>query len=302
MEHHSITLHGSALGGVAPFQPGLHLRVLVGAVVVHDQMQRHVVRHLAVDGLQERQPLAMSMLGRRQAEDLAIEVAEGREESDGPMAVVVVGSGADVADAERQPRLRSLESLALALLVAAKDQGSIRWIEVEADDVPELRLELGVLGDLERPCNVRLDVVAGPDPLDRSLGDPHSIGHGAHRPPPPSRGRRRRPSDDPLAHLRRNRRLAPPTRCICQASQAFLAEAFLPQSDDWAVDPDLTGRLLLAQASGTSQDDPSPAHLALSRGRACQDAFELQALFRRDGEGPNASCHAAMVAPLNRYV
>ena len=184
VEHHSITLHGSALGGVAPFQPGLHLRVLVGAVVVHDQMQRHVVRHLAVDGLQERQPLAMSMLGRRQAEDLAIEVAEGREESDGPMAVVVVGSGADVADAERQPRLRSLESLALALLVAAKDQGSIRWIEVEADDVPELRLELGVLGDLERPCNVRLDVVAGPDPLDRSLGDPHSIGHGAHRPPP----------------------------------------------------------------------------------------------------------------------
>ena len=58
-----------------------------------------------------------------------------------PVADVVVRLGADMAHPKGQSGLGSLQRLALALLVTAQNQGLLRGIEVESDDVPELCLE-----------------------------------------------------------------------------------------------------------------------------------------------------------------
>src|ERR671918_731867 len=57
--------------GIA-LQPGLHFRVLVGSVVVHDQMQRDIAGELGVDAAQEFQKLLMAMSLMAFADDLAL--------------------------------------------------------------------------------------------------------------------------------------------------------------------------------------------------------------------------------------
>ena len=49
---------------LVPLQPGLHVGVLVGGVVVQDQMDLEVARDLGVDGLEERQELLVAVSGR----------------------------------------------------------------------------------------------------------------------------------------------------------------------------------------------------------------------------------------------
>ena len=57
-----------------------------------------------------------------------------------------------------------LSRLALALLVAAQHQRAVRRLQVQADHVPELPVEVLVVGQLERPRHMRLDVVGAPQP------------------------------------------------------------------------------------------------------------------------------------------
>jgi hypothetical protein len=52
-------------------QPGAHLRVLVGSVIVDDQMQIEMFRGLAIDPLQETEPLLMPVLLGQQRDDFA---------------------------------------------------------------------------------------------------------------------------------------------------------------------------------------------------------------------------------------
>jgi hypothetical protein len=56
---------------------------------------------------------------------------------------------------ERQSKLRALQRLALALLVAVKHEGFGRRIEIEPDHDPEFGLEIGINGKLEDPGDVR---------------------------------------------------------------------------------------------------------------------------------------------------
>jgi hypothetical protein len=51
------------------------------------------------------------------------------------------------------------------------------WIDVQADDVPQLGRELGVLGELEPLDAMRLQAVPSPDPLHRAQADPGHLGH-----------------------------------------------------------------------------------------------------------------------------
>ncbi len=74
-------------------QPGLDVGVVVGAVVVEDQVHLEVLGDLAVDELQEGQELLVAVAGQAQAHDLAGGGIEGGEEGGGPVALVVVRHG-----------------------------------------------------------------------------------------------------------------------------------------------------------------------------------------------------------------
>ena len=79
-----------------------------------------------------------------------------------------MGHGAEPAPLQRQPRLRAVERLDLALLVDREDDGVGRRIDIEADDIPELVGELRVVRQLEGPDAVRRELVGIEDALDRA--------------------------------------------------------------------------------------------------------------------------------------
>jgi len=106
-----------------PFQPRHHFLVLVGAVVVDDQVQLLVLRRLAVDLLGEAQPFLVGVALFETGDDPSGRVVHAGERVELAMAAVVVGPGADMPDPQRQVALRTLQRLALRLLVAAHHHG-----------------------------------------------------------------------------------------------------------------------------------------------------------------------------------
>ena len=130
-----------AVAAVVPLRPGPHLGVLVGGVVVHDQVQAHPVGYLPVQAAQEVEPLPVGVPGGGLADDFAVQVGQRRKQGDGAVAPVVVGLGGAVAAQGGEAGLGALQGLALALLVAAQHQPPLRRVQVQPHHVPELLLE-----------------------------------------------------------------------------------------------------------------------------------------------------------------
>ena len=86
--------------------------------------------------------MAMPLLALRQ--HAARGDVERCEERRRPVPDVAVGHALDVPQAHRKTRLRSIESLDLALLVDAEDHRVIGRIEIEPDDVSNLLDEEGI--------------------------------------------------------------------------------------------------------------------------------------------------------------
>ncbi len=60
-------------------EPAFHSRMLVGGIVVDDQMELFVLGGLAFDQTQESQPLFVGMSGHASAHDAAVERVQGRK-------------------------------------------------------------------------------------------------------------------------------------------------------------------------------------------------------------------------------
>ena len=101
-----------------------------------------------------------------------------------------MGAGSHPVWPQGQPGLGPLQGLALAFFDATEHQRALGRIEVETDHVPEFRFEILVVGNLEGPRDVRLDVVGAPQALDRVMGYAFGFGHGAGGPLGPTRRRR----------------------------------------------------------------------------------------------------------------
>ena len=119
-----------------------HLRMLVGGVVVEDDVDELAGRHLRFDGVEEADELLMAMALHAAADDLAFEHVERGEQRRGAVALVVMGHRAGAALLHRQAGLGAVERLDLALLVDRQHDGMGRRIDVQADDVPQLGDEL----------------------------------------------------------------------------------------------------------------------------------------------------------------
>ncbi len=149
-------------------QPTFDARVLVSGIVVHDQVQLEFSWGFMIDALQETDEFLMSVLGHAIANDLPIESVQSGELGGRTVALVVMGHRAAAARFQRQTRLRSIESLNLALLIDAENQRFIGWIQVQADHVDEFLNELRIAADFERRQTMRLQTVALPDPAPDS--------------------------------------------------------------------------------------------------------------------------------------
>ena len=168
MQDHAVVAMRLAVALVVPLDPGFHLGVLVGGVIVDDRVQAHPDRRLPVEVFEERQPLPMRMPGGGLAEYLAVEVRQRGEQGDGAVALVVVRLRAAVAAHDGKAGLGAFQGLALAFLVATQHQRPVRRVQVQPDHVPELPLEVLVVGQFERPRRMGLDVVGGSTTVARS--------------------------------------------------------------------------------------------------------------------------------------
>ena len=119
-------------------EPGAHLGVLVGGVVVEDDVDGLAGRHLALDGVEEADELLVAVALHVAADDGAVEHVERGEQGGGAVALVVVGHGAEPALLHRQAGLGAVERLDLALLVDRQHDGVRRRIDIEPDDVAQL--------------------------------------------------------------------------------------------------------------------------------------------------------------------
>ena len=106
-----------------PPEPGFHARVLVGPVVVHDEMQTEFGRSFDIDLLEEAEELLMPMTRHAVADHFAVEHAEGRKQGGRAVAFVVVRHRPTAAFLQRQARLGAIEGLNLTFLVDAQHQG-----------------------------------------------------------------------------------------------------------------------------------------------------------------------------------
>ena len=111
-------------------QPGFDLGVLVGGVVVGDQMDFEFARDAAVEMIEKREELLVPMARLALRDDCTIEDVERRKQGSGAVSIVVVSDALDVAKPHRQHRLAALQGLDLTLLVYAQNQGLVRRIEI----------------------------------------------------------------------------------------------------------------------------------------------------------------------------
>ncbi len=181
-------------------QPGPYLGVLVGALVVHNQVDMNVLGDELLDLAQEAQELLVPVAGPALGQNLTGGDVQSGEQGGGAVADVVVGDAFHVAQAHGQQRLGAVESLDLRLLIHAEHHRLIGRVQVETDDVADFLDKEGIRGELERFLPVGLDREGLQPAVNRGLGDPSRC---SQSPSAPVGAAIRRPGlQRPVDHLR----------------------------------------------------------------------------------------------------
>src|SRR5215472_4983199 len=163
-------------------EPGLDLGMLMGAVVVRDQMNLQPRRNAGVEMFEKAQKLLVAVARLALGDNRTMQHVERREQSGGAVAVIIVGYAFDVAQAHRQHRLGTFQRLDLALLVDAQHQRLVRRIEIQTHDVAHLLYEERVGRELEALSAMRLQTEQREIATHRALGDAAGFGRQAHAP------------------------------------------------------------------------------------------------------------------------
>src|SRR5215475_12012972 len=214
-------------------EPGQDVGMLVGGIIVDDDMDGFLLGHPGLDDVQEADELLMAVALHALADDLALEDIESREQRGRAMTLVIMGHGAGASRLHRQARLGAIKGLDLALLIDRQDNGVVGRVDIEADDVMQLGRELRVVRQLELPDPVRLEAMGTPDPLHRADADPDRLRH-RRAGPVAGRGWRacQRQSNHAFGHLGTQRRDARGPRLVApQPRDPSLLEALLPAPD-----------------------------------------------------------------------
>ena len=207
----------------------------------------------------------MAMAFHALADDLAVKYIERREQGGDAVALVIVGRRAGAPLLHRQHWLGPVEGLNLAFLIDRQDNGVVRRINVQPDDLLQFGRELRIVGELELPHAMRLKTMCTPYPLHRADADPRRLGH---RRASPVAGCWRRPAqrqgNHTLGHFGSKRpdarwpRFVPP-----KPRRSFLAEPFLPTPDHGLGLPGRAHDLGSAMALASQKNDLRPPNVLL---------------------------------------
>ena len=240
--------------------------MLVGGIVVEDDVDRPTSRHLALHSIEEADEFEMAVALHAAADHGAVEHAEGGEQGSRAVPLIIVRHGLAAPGLDRQSRLGAVERLDLALFVDRQYHGVGRRIDprvrpmagpragAKPDDVGELGGKAGIARALERAQPVRLKFVRPPDALHRTQRD--AVGFG-HRSPGPVGRLVRRGGARQCHHLRRGfrreRRLAGLAGLVAQQTlDPALGKAQLPPPHRRPADADALRHLLRRSAEAST--------------------------------------------------
>src|ERR1700745_1811977 len=77
--------------------------MFMGSVIVGDDVDGEIARGLFIDGFEKGQPLLMAVARRQTGDQLALEIIERGKQGQCAMSHVIVGLGANVANASGKP-------------------------------------------------------------------------------------------------------------------------------------------------------------------------------------------------------
>ena len=214
-------------------EPGPDLRMLMGGVVVEDDVDSLVRRDLSVDHVEEADELLVPVAMHIAPDNRPVEDVQSGEKRRGSIAFVVVGHGAETPLLHGQSRLGAVQRLDLAFLIDGQDDGVGGRIDIQPNDIAQFADEVRIVRELEPPIAVRLQTMATPDATDRAFTDANCHGHHQSRPMGRFDGRvRQRQRRHALDHFEAKRRDARwPCFVTQKAVDAFLHEPLLPAPD-----------------------------------------------------------------------
>ena len=128
-----------------PGEPGTHLGVLGGGIIVEDGVDQLAGRHGGLDPIEKADELLVAVPCHALADHGAVEDIERGEQRGGAVALVVVRHRSGATRLHGQSRLGAIESLDLALLVDREDDGVGGRVDIETDHIPELVGELRIV-------------------------------------------------------------------------------------------------------------------------------------------------------------
>ena len=160
-------------------QPGTNFGVLVGAVVVDDQVDVEILRDGLLDLAEEAEELLVPVARPALGQHLPRGNVQSSEQGGGAMADVVVRDPLHVAQAHGQQWLRPVQGLDLRLLVNAEHHRLVGRIQLQADDVAVLLNKEGIRRQLEVLLPVQLHREGLQPAVNGGLGDASGSSEGA---------------------------------------------------------------------------------------------------------------------------
>jgi hypothetical protein len=163
-------------------QPASDEQSFARAVVVEDEMDIEIGWDRAVEGIQELAEFPGAMPPVQWAEHRARLGIEGGEQAGGAMPLVVMRAAFGLARTHRQQGRSTIQGLNLALLVHAKDQRAVRWMEIKSHDIAHLVDQQRIATQLEGLGAMRGQREGAPDAADAALAQATGFGQRARGP------------------------------------------------------------------------------------------------------------------------
>ena len=270
-----------------PGQPLLDLGLLVGPIVVNDEMEVQVFGKVPVQPSKKAQEFLVSVPGHTLTDHPSIQQVQRCEQGSSSKPLVVVGHGPTAPLLHGQAGLCALEGLDLAFLVHTQDQGLVGRIEVQPHHIGEFLGESLVLGEFEPLYPVGLEPVSLPDALHRGLAQPLGLGHSAGAPMGRSGGLCLGSGLHDLVHALGaiGDPSAPAWSDLGEGARATLHEASAPEDDGGTTDVQFSGNPAIRKAIGGKEGNPGPEGDALGSVLGTDPGFQGSTFFGRYWEG-----------------
>jgi len=143
--------------------PRMDLRMLVGGIVITNDVDILFSRNVTGNVTQEIEPLLMPMPIHALADDLTARYVHGGKERCHTVALVVMSHGLTPTLLERKPRLSPVKRLDLALLVTGQYDRMLWRREVEAYNIFKLLFKVLIIGKFKAFDSMRLQSGSVPE-------------------------------------------------------------------------------------------------------------------------------------------